>query len=152
MNCNDRAQKTKIRVGAAQDIDSGSIEQLLREASLPVPQAAENVSFLVARKNGTICGCLGWERYENVALLRSLTVAPTDRIQGIASHLVQTAIDELRAHGIGEFYLLTETAAAFAERFGFSAVDRCSLPSQLQRSTQINTGCCSSAKCMRLVV
>ncbi|HEY9789443.1 MAG TPA: GNAT family N-acetyltransferase [Candidatus Obscuribacterales bacterium] len=143
---------TDLPVMRATTQDFEAITELLQAAALPVAQSAEKVCFLVARNNGTICGCIGWERYDNVVLLRSLAVAPDQRNAGIASHLVKTAIAELKLQGACEFYLLTEHAAAFAERFGFQCCDRCSLPQQLQASAQVNTGCCSSAQAMRLFI
>ena len=55
--------------------------------------------------------------------IRSVAVAPTHRGQGIASHLVETCLNEARSIGLSEVFLLT-LAPEFFQRFGFKVVSR----------------------------
>ncbi|HEY9784039.1 MAG TPA: GNAT family N-acetyltransferase [Candidatus Obscuribacterales bacterium] len=131
--------------------DHQAIASLLSEAKLPVPDERDSpVHFLIAREKGRLIGCLGWERYENRCLLRSLAVDKGVRRQGIATALVTAALAYLKAQGVSEFYLLTNDAADFARRFHFISCDRHELPPGIQSSRQIATNCCASAVCMRL--
>jgi amino-acid N-acetyltransferase len=55
--------------------------------------------------------------------IRSVAVAPAHQRQGIASRLVQTCLDEARALGLSELFLLT-LVPEFFQRFGFRVVSR----------------------------
>lgn len=131
--------------------DHAAISNLLEEAGLPIPNETDKpVHFIVARQQGRVVACLGWEPFGYRALLRSLVVHRNLQRQGIGIKLVQEAIEILVRNGISEFYLLTESAADFASRLGFQAIDRCALPAEIQSCQQFSSGCCAGAQCMQL--
>jgi amino-acid N-acetyltransferase len=128
-----------------------AVTKLLIEVGLPVPDpSGKPVQFLLARQADNVVGCIGWESYDSLALLRSFAVSPDLRGTGIGSLLLKEALAHLVIAGVSEFYLLTESAADFASRFGFTLRDRCSLPSALTESRQFVFECGSSAQCMSL--
>lgn len=97
--------------------DETAITKLLIEAGLPVPGNSDKpVQFLIARQANNIVGCIGWESYDSLVLLRSFAVSPNLRGAGIGSLLLKEALAHLVTAGTSEFYLLTESAADFASR------------------------------------
>ncbi len=127
--------------------DHDRIRTLLIDADLPLPDHQDPpVRFLVARNNRTVVGCLGWEDYKPYVLLRSLVVRKDLRRQGIAAALVKRGMEDLRADGFVEFFLLTE-AVEFAQKIGFSATERGELPDAVKTSRQL-TALCAKATCM----
>ena len=83
----------------------------------------------------------------SVYLLRSLAVAPEQRGTGVGAALVRVALAAADAHeqgraGVG---LLTETAAGYFDRFGFTAADRADLPAALSASPELTGACPATA-------
>jgi len=82
-----------------------------------------------------------------VYLLRSLAVAPGHRGAGVGAALVRAALAAADAHergraGVG---LLTETAAGYFDRFGFTVIDRAALPAALSASAELTGACPATA-------
>jgi amino-acid N-acetyltransferase len=61
--------------------------------------------------------------WAGLAEIRSVVVVPSHRGRGIASALVRTCLDEARAIGLSEIFLLT-LYPGFFQRFGFRVVSR----------------------------
>lgn len=130
--------------------DHAGIAALLKECSLAVPDEKDvPVHMVVARENGAIIGCGGWERFDRNALLRSFAVRPDQRRSGLGSKLVSAVLQRLAADGVVDCFLLTTSAAEFFARFGFQRIDRGAVPTEVTSSRQISTGCCETATCMR---
>jgi thioredoxin reductase len=94
----------------------------------------------------------GAEVHGDVALLRSVAVAPGLQHQGIGRSLVGTLIDQARRRQIRQVFLLTTTAAAYFPRFGFTPVDRLQVPPALKASAEFQGACPSSATLMGLTL
>lgn len=139
----------QIRQATFEDLDA--IAQLLRVCDLPVPSTDERVEFLVACIEDAVVACVGWEMHGAFALLRSLAVKPTSRGRGVGENLVRAALTKLSDNGVAEFFILTQSAEAFATKLGFLPMCRDALPPDLRRSKQIASQCCAEAVCMRLV-
>jgi amino-acid N-acetyltransferase len=124
---------------------------LLEDSSLPVAGVAENFgSFLVARaKNGRLIGCIGLEVYGDVGLLRSLTVASSERGSGLGAKLVSELFDLARSKGVETLYLLTTTAESYFPRFGFERLSREEADPKLEASAELRGACPASAILMR---
>jgi len=134
----------------AEPADLGRIEALLASAALPVAGVAEHLgAFFVADEEGRITAAAGLEAYGDVALLRSVAVAPEAAGAGLGSTLTRLALAEARARGAREVYLLTTTAERFFPRFGFSPVARAALPGALGASHELRGACPASAIAMR---
>src|SRR5688572_29361928 len=98
-----------INVEAARPADLGELLGLLSAVGLPpegVDESLEN--FLVARAaDGTLVGCVGFERHGRLGLLRSAAVAPGFQRSGLGSRLTGELLGRARAGGLEEVLLLT---------------------------------------------
>jgi len=146
-----RASASWIRPATARDWES--ISRLLTERRLPTDGARDHLStFVVATEGRSLLGCAGIERYEDVGLLRSVTVAEKAGGRGVGAELVRGMLERARALGIRELYLLTTTAAGYFPRFGFERIGREAFPSPLQASEELRGACPASAVAMRLIL
>ena len=83
-----------IRLRQAAPSDWPAIESLLQAHGLPLAGAREHLStFVLAEAGGEVIGCAGAEPRGDVALLRSVAVAPGLQAQGIGRQLVSLVID-----------------------------------------------------------
>ncbi len=129
--------------------DWPGIEGLLRAAGLPVEGAREHLDhFIVGLAGGEIRCVGGFERYDGIALLRSVAVAGALRGQGVGEQLLARLMAEARGAGVSALYLLTTTAAAFFAKRGFRQVERALAPSALQSSREFQGVCPASATLM----
>jgi amino-acid N-acetyltransferase len=125
-------------------------EVLLREAGLPIPGPEDpEIRALFAVEGAEILGSVGWERWEDAALLRSVAVGRLYQQSGIGRSLVSAALARLRSEGVREVCLFTVGAAPFFARFGFSEVPRASLPEVARRSREFAMHACDSAHALR---
>lgn len=129
--------------------DFPAVATLLHAASLPSSDIAPSLDgFFVATRDAAVVGVIGVERYGEAALVRSVAVSPPLRGSGLGAALVERAIDEARTMGIRDLYLLTNTAEAWAPRFGFSHIGREEVAASVQTSPQFTGGMCTSAAAM----
>jgi N-acetylglutamate synthase-like GNAT family acetyltransferase len=119
----------------------------LAAAGLPTDDLGQACrSFFRFREHGHLIGFIGWETTdEATALLRSLVVVPPLRGKGLGTAMTNWALMRLAELGIGDAYLLTTTAEAFAVRLGFARVDRASVPPSIGQSRQFARLCPNSA-------
>lgn len=126
--------------------DLGAVVALLQAAGLPVDDVAEHfASFLLARRAQTLVGCVGFERYGDVALLRSLCIAESHRGGGVGHALLERA---LHAAGARDVYLLTTTAAGYFEQRGFEVLPRERVPLAIASTAEFRSLCPASATVM----
>jgi amino-acid N-acetyltransferase len=142
----------QLRPAAPDDLPS--VLSLLGEAHLPTqgvePRALPD--FIVAERDGKLVGVVGLEIYRDSALLRSAAVDPRWRGTGVGRALVERALDLSRERGIQDVYLLTTTAEHYFPRFGFSCVERESVPEAVRDSVEFREACPASAVVMRKTV
>ena len=154
-----RAQKAKqvlqpgmdfvIRPATAADFPA--IHALLTAASLPVAGVdAASGEYVVADLAGKVVGALGVEKSDSAALLRSFAVQADFRNRGIGEALVRHVLGQLKFEGVSPLYILTNTAEAFAARFGFVKISRQEIPAALLASSALGTACPASSTCMKL--
>ena len=124
--------------------DAADATPLVEGAGLPV-EGLDKTHLVVARDGGAIVGCAGVERAGEVALLRSVVVAPSHRRHRVGAALVADRIGWARANHVAALYLLTTDAADYFARFGFARV--ASIPPAL---SQASLSTCASAAAMRL--
>jgi len=93
-------------------------------------------------------GVVGVELYGDVALLRSLAVAPNVRGQGCGKRLVQEAEQYASRNSVKRLYLLTTTAEAFFRSLGYAAVERDAAPSAIRATSEFSTLCSDTAALM----
>jgi N-acetylglutamate synthase-like GNAT family acetyltransferase len=143
-----------VRLRPAGPADRPTVEALLAEAGLPLQGVAEWVDrFWLAEPadgSGTApVGVAGLELHGDAALLRSVAVAPEWRGSGVARLLTERVLDEAKAAGARETYLLTTTAEGYFTRLGFSCLARDEAPAALQASAEFRGACPASATLMR---
>lgn len=141
-----------ISLRQANPADWAAVEALLKANQLPVEGAREHLStFVVVEAGGEIVGCAGAEPRGDVALLRSVAVAPGLKHQGIGRQMVSLVLEEAQRRNFKAVYLLTTTARDYFQRCGFrSVVDRAHAPASLKQSAEFQGACPASADFMVL--
>jgi arsenate reductase len=140
---------SSIEPATARDLPA--ITQLLEGAGLPTVGVAENLEgFAVARRNDSVIGCGGVERYGRDGLLRSVAVAPFHRRRGVAAACVRYLVDRCARRGVASVYLLTATAPDYFARLGFEPCSRHAAPEGIRSSWEFRSGCPDTAVLMRL--
>lgn len=142
---------TPISLRQAHPADWPAIEALLRPNSLPLEGAREHITtFVIAEAGREVVGCAGAEPRGDVALLRSVAVAPGLQCQGIGRQMVLLLLEEARRRNFKAVALLTTTARDYFQRFGFTSADRAAAPAALQQSAEFQGACPASADFMLL--
>jgi len=133
--------------------DRDAIERLLTAAGLPLDGLEGALPLaVVARDEGVIVGCAAVEQYGSVGLLRSVCVAADKRGTGLGRGLV-AAVEELAAgRGIGELFLLTESAEGWFPRLGYMPSTRAAIPAALSASPELAGACPESAAVLSKVI
>jgi amino-acid N-acetyltransferase len=122
---------------------------LLQSQHLPVEDLPMQLhDFFAAQEDGELIGLIGMEKYGEYGLLRSMVVHPDFRNQQIAAALVDTLEQRATAAGIKTLYLLTETAAAYFSKKGFTTVQREAVPDAVKASAEFSHVCPVSATVM----
>jgi N-acetylglutamate synthase-like GNAT family acetyltransferase len=132
--------------------DVAAIESLVAAAGLPLDGLAACVvggTAIAAVDRGRLVGVAATERHGRAALLRSVAVDPSARGRGLGRLLVARALDDARASGAREAWLLTETAAAWFAGLGWQGAARSAAPSAIAASTEFTTACPASAVALR---
>jgi amino-acid N-acetyltransferase len=130
--------------------DVNPVLDLLGRTRLPTEGVREVVGTLcVARRDGQVVGCAALEVYGASALVRSVAVEPSCHGQGLGRRLVAAVEGLASRHGVGELFLLTETAATFFAALGYSYVDRGGVPADVRASAEFAWVCPASASVMR---
>ena len=125
------------------------LEALLVSNKLPADDCAEQAgSFYGLFDEGLLVAAGGLEAAGKYALLRSLVVHPDYRGQGLARQLSEFLLQQARAQQKAAVYLLTETAAAYFEKLGFSHVARSQVPAEIANTRQFASLCPDNASCL----
>lgn len=135
----------------ATNADRPAVRSLLAEAGLPVADldsAPRPTIWVIRDDTARAVAAIGLERHGDVGLLRSLVVAPRQRLHGLGRTLVRTLEDHANAIGVAQLVLLTETAETFFRRLGYAVIDRERAPSAVASSAEFRTLCPSTAVCM----
>jgi N-acetylglutamate synthase-like GNAT family acetyltransferase len=142
-----------ITLRPATQSDWRSIASLLEENGLPLDGARQHlVNFLVAMAGDVVVGCAGAEVYGDVALLRSVAVAPLMRSNGVGTRLVTRLLQDAEQRKIGKWYLLTTGAQEYFARIGFAAEPIEKAPICLQASAEFQGACPATAVFMSLAL
>jgi N-acetylglutamate synthase-like GNAT family acetyltransferase len=133
--------------------DWPAIEGLLQANKLPVEGARDHLQhFLLATQGREVVGCAGAELYGDVALLRSVAVAPGLHKIGIGRDLVEFMLAEARRRGVHKLYLLTVTAPEYFAQYGFKRIARDQVPASLKASQEFQGACPACAALMELTL
>jgi amino-acid N-acetyltransferase len=148
--CRAAPEETECGVSAGLAVSQrpllGAAVALLRSAQLPTEDlsAAHIEHFFFAGPAEAPTGLVGLEIFGDVALLRSLVVAPAHRGTGAGAALLRHAESHARDRGVRDIYLLTTTAERFFERQGYRHVPRDSGPASI-RATREFAGICPAS-------
>ncbi len=136
-------------IRAATPQDMAPVRMLIGDADLPTDGVAEldelQVAVDAARE---VIACAGLEVYGSAGLLRSVAVAGSQRGKGIGAVLVGRMTERAAELGLRRIYLLTETAAPFFARLGFTPVDRDAVDEAVQASEEFSRLCPATAAVM----
>lgn len=137
----------QITIRQAQPNEYNAIKHLLATHALPISDLDEkNIKLYVGIYNDVIVATIGVERYEKLALLRSLCVQDAYKHQGFGKQMVHFV--EANLEGIDALYLLTTTAKEYFKRFGFVEVTREQTPEAIQQTREFCSLCPSTATIM----
>ena len=145
-----------ISIERANSVDRTAIESLLEASGLPTAGFELAATTAVVAREETqgseIVGCAAIEPYGSIGLLRSVCVAPQLRSTGLGRRLVAEAEATATSLGIGQLYLLTETAGDWFPRLGYSVMARDTAPTQLRGSPEFTGACPDSALLLHKVL
>jgi amino-acid N-acetyltransferase len=147
-----REAVSALRLKAATAADLEDVRSLVDRAGLPLAGLEDQFpqAFVVARSDGVLAGCAALERYGSEGLLRSVVVAEVERRRGVGAELVTDRLRAAQNAGLVSVYLLTTTAGAYFERFGFVASARAMAAAEIACSAEFAHACPASATCLRL--
>ena len=126
------------------------VETLLGAAGLPSADLtdAHLEHFFYAGRPESPVGLVGLELHGDIALLRSLAVAPGARAVGLGSALVAHAEAHARARAVRGLYLLTTTAEEFFAKRGYARIGRERAPAAIRATREFGELCPSSSAFM----
>lgn len=143
------AQATDLVIEAAAAQDLPALLELLEIVHLPQDGFADHMAHaLVVRGGDAVLGSAALEVYGAAALLRSVAVHPLVQGQGLGVKLVDAALDLAARQQIQRVYLLTETAADFFPKFGFTPITREDVDAAVKQSVEFTSACPQSAAVM----
>jgi amino-acid N-acetyltransferase len=146
-----RSEVAPVLVREATPGDLAAVSDLVVAAGLPLAGLDDAALVLVATSDGTVVGTVALERHgsgdDTAYLLRSAAVAPPWRGRGVGAALTAAALAHVDTAG-APVALLTETAASYFPRFGFTAVDRHQLPAALAASAELQGACPAGAQAL----
>ena len=130
------------------------LRDFLRMNQLPADDLKITDSLYLAYYNSedVLVGSGGLEFYGDKTLLRSLAVSQAMRSQSLGKQIVEDLIEQVKASGKKEIYLLTTTAYFFFLKFGFTEIRRDEVPEEVKASTEFSHVCPSTAHVMRLML
>ena len=125
------------------------LESLLVSNNLPADDCVDRADcFYGMFDNDRLVAAGGLETVGPYALLRSVVVHPQYRGRGVARVMSEFLLQQARSQNIAAVYLLTETAAAYFEKLGFSHVTRTQVPAEIANTRQFSSLCPDSASCL----
>ena len=145
LNSNVRA-KNNMNYRDAVTQDLVQIENLLKKYNLPVNDISEYIdNFVISEEENKIIGVGGYETHEEIALIRSIAVAQEFRGKSIGVNIYYLLEKKIKHIGIKEVYLLTETAADYFKKLGFTIKERTNTPKAVMQTKQFKEICPSTA-------
>ena len=144
---------TNISLRPASQADWPAIAALLEANKLPLEGAKDHLAtYLLATQGKEVIGCAGAEVYGDLALLRSVAIAPGLQRQGVGKQLVSRLLQEAKRRQIAKVYLLSVTAPEYFAQFGFKRGPRENAPAALHASAEFQGACPACAALMSLTL
>ncbi|MEF2278988.1 GNAT family N-acetyltransferase [Deinococcus sp. YIM 134068] len=130
---------------------SGADLETLRDLILAVGLSHERAAitatldgstYWIAELDGVPAGCIGLEHGEGASLIRSATVLPHARRQGLGRALAMSALTQASLRGDRAVYLFSSDSGPFWEQFGFTQVPPETVAAALPGTPQVRSGEC----------
>jgi len=138
-----------MKYRAAEKEDLPWIKGILSQNNLPSEDCDSHIdNFIVSEKEGKIIGIGGLEICGMYGLVCSIAVISECRGRGIAKEIFTLLENRAHDRGIITLYLLTETAAGYFLKLGFSVNEREKIPQAIIKTKQFSELCPSTAKVM----
>lgn len=129
--------------------DLDAIKNLLESYGLPSSDLKNHLgNFFVAKEFNELVGVGGYEACKEYALLRSFAVNASHNGLGIAEDIFKLVEEKATNSGSKSFYLLTDTAVKYFERFSFSTCSRTNAPEIIRNTKQFSELCPDTATMM----
>lgn len=130
--------------------DVAAIKHLLALCDLPYADITVDhlLHFWVLRDKSGLCATVGLQVGGDVALCRSLAVAPYARGRGFGKELLHQAEVDAQSQGVKTIFLLTETAQGFFARHGYRQSARAAAPPFIRATAEFSKLCPDRAVCM----
>lgn len=142
--------KLEFEINVATKNQLNDIKSLLKKLNLVYEDVDKYVeNFIVVLNNKQIMGCAGFEKYDEVGLLRSVAVNPKHQGKGIGHKLIEEINANAKKREIKEFYLLTDSASQFFLKFGFEEVSRANVDERIKKTYEYSEACSESAIVMK---
>lgn len=138
-----------LSIQPAEKPDLDMIKKLLDDNKLPTTDIyQDNVHFFVGCTDNGMIGVIGFEKYKNVGLLRSLAVKDPYKDQQIGTQLIKFLFNWCVSEQIDTLFLLTTSAEKYFTRFGFVDIDRHEVPDAIKQTREFKDICPVSAVVM----
>ena len=125
------------------------LEDLLRRNHLPTQDcAAQARNFYGIFDGDMLIAAGGLEPAADYALLRSVVVMEQYRASGLARKISEYLISLAESENRRAVYLLTETAAPYFQKLGFTPLSRAEVPAAIAQTRQFSVLCPDSASCL----
>ena len=145
--------KATIKIDGAKASDLEAVYDLLKLVNLPIEGVEETIDHFLLLKHQTdtkeeIIGCVGLEKFEQYALLRSAAIHPDHQGKSYGKQLTQAIIAYAKLIGVEQLYLLTGSAESFFKKMGFTTIDRSQVPAIVKTSIEFVSLCDERATVM----
>ncbi len=138
-----------VWIGPADGTQEPAIRALLARCGLPHADIGVHLQhFQVALEGEGLLGAVGAELYGPVGLLRSLAVSESARGRSLGRRLCAHMESYVKSQGVQALYLLTENAAGFFAKLGFTVIARDQAPDAIRETQEFVRLCPASAACM----
>lgn len=129
--------------------NQNAIKELLESYGLPAGDFKNHLgNFIVAKESNEIIGVGGYETCEEYALLRSFAVKASHNDLGVAERIFKLVEAKAINLGVKRFYLLSDTAVKYFERFEFYECSRDNAPESIKKTKQYSELCPDTATLM----
>jgi amino-acid N-acetyltransferase len=137
------------RIRHAHPCDLPAVRQMLDAAALPTADLDEaRIQFLLAEADASLLGVIGLQALPPHGLLRSLCLRADLRGNGLGTQLVLALEQHALQQGCTELTLLTQTAAPFFNRLGYTPLPRAHCSSVIAATSEFRSLCPANAICL----
>lgn len=134
-----------VKIRQATEADLDTLRDLIVAVGLSTERSVitatlEGCTYWIAELDGEPSGCIGLEHGEGVSLLRSVSVLPRARRQGLGRALATSALTHATLRGDRAVYLFSSDAGPFWQTFGFQPAAVGELEAALPDAPQVLSG------------